>query len=50
MAAMNNWDDLNNVAYLATRLKDPALAVVGNLAPEDHQNLDALIVALKNHS
>ena len=48
VAAINNWDDFEKVAYLATSLKGPALAVLGNLAPEDRQNLDVLLVALKD--
>ena len=38
VANINNWNDFQKAAYLATSLKDPALAVLGNLAPEDRQN------------
>lgn len=48
VATLNNWNDHQKAAYLATSLKGPALAVLGNLAPEDRQNLDVLVVALKN--
>ena len=48
MANINNWNDFQKAAYLATSLKGPALAVLGNLAPEDRQNLDVLLLALKN--
>ena len=48
VARINDWDDCQKAAYLATSLKGPALAVLGNLAPEDRQNLDVLLVALKN--
>ena len=48
VAKLNNWNDHQKAAYLATSLKGPALAVLGNVAPEDHQKLDVLVVALKN--
>ena len=48
VAKLNNWNDHQKAAYLATSLKGPALAVLGNLAPEDRQKLDVLVVALKN--
>lgn len=48
VADINNWNDFQKAAYLATSLKGPALAVLGNLAPEDRQNLDVLLLALKN--
>ena len=48
VANINNWNDFQKAAYLATSLKGPALAVLGNLAPEDRQNLDVLLLALKN--
>ena len=48
VANINNWDDFQKAAYLATSLKGTALAVLGNLAPEDRQNLDVLLLALKN--
>ncbi len=48
VAELNNWNDHQKAAYLATSLKGPALAVLGNLAPEDRQKLDVLVVALKN--
>ena len=48
VAQLNKWNDFQKAAYLATSLKGPALAVLGNLAPEERQNLDVLVVALKN--
>lgn len=48
VATINNWGDFEKAAYLATSLKGPALAVLGNLAPNDRQNLDVLVGALKN--
>ena len=48
VAELNNWTDHQKAAYLATSLKGPALAVLGNLALEDRQKLDVLVVALKN--
>ena len=48
VAKLNNWNDHQKAAYLATSLKGPALAVLGNLAPADRQKLDVLVVALKN--
>ena len=48
VASLNNWNEFQKAAYLATSLKGPALAVLGNLAPDDRQNLDVLVVALKN--
>ena len=48
VASLNSWNEFQKAAYLATSLKGPALAVLGNLAPDDRQNLDVLVVALKN--
>ena len=48
VASLNGWDDYQKAAYLATSLKGPALAVLGNLSTGDRHNLDALVSALKN--
>ena len=48
MAKLNKLHDHQKAAYLATSLKGPALAVLGNLAPENRQKLDVLVVALTN--
>lgn len=48
VSKLNNWNDYQKAAYLATSLKVPALAVLGNLAPENRQNLEVLVSALGN--
>ena len=43
---MNNWDDQQKAAFLATGLKGTALSVLGHLPQEKRQNYNALVDAL----
>ena len=46
-AHMNSWDEPEKAAFLAISLTGPALAVLGNLAENKHNDFQALVSALQ---
>ena len=45
---LNEWDEYEKAAYLASCLRGPALAVLGNLPERNRRNLKSLVSALDN--
>ena len=48
VARMNSWDEPEKAAFLATSLTGPALAVLGNLAENKHNDYKALVSGLQS--
>ncbi len=48
VASLNSWNEFQNSSLPGYKFKALALAVLGNLAPDDRQKLYVLVVALKN--
>ena len=48
IAEVNEWDEHEKTAFLASSLKGKALSVLGNLRHEDRHDFSALVTALSN--
>ena len=48
IAQVNNWNDREKAAFLATSLKGQALTVLGSLRQDDRYNFEMLVNALSN--
>ena len=48
VAQINEWDEYEKAGYLASCLRGPALAVLGNLPEHNRRNLKSLVSALDN--
>ena len=46
LAKMNHWKEPEKAAHLAISLRGPAMGVLHNLPPEEHQDYNALLTAL----